>query len=258
MWRALGAALVVVVAVGLGCAPKKPPAPSVPRPGTPPPLGTQKPYQINGVWYYPIPSAEGFREEGYASWYGRDFHGRPTACGEPFDMYALTAAHKILPIGTHVKVTDKRTGRSIIVRINDRGPFVAGRIIDLSYEAARALGVHNDGVVPVVVEAVRVTTPVMVAGSGPSWQVEPLRAYRQGPFAVQVGSFQNATNAHRLKKEMDKRYGSASVRTAAVDGAIFYRVQVGVFPDLDQAMQSMETFQRHGYRDAFVIALEGQ
>ncbi len=134
------AVLMAVVVLGAGCASKKPPSPGTLPPGTPPPLGTQRPYQINGVWYYPIPSAEGFREEGYASWYGRDFHGRATACGEPFDMYAMTAAHKILPIGTHVKVTDKRTGRSIIVRINDRGPFVAGRIIDLSYEAARAFG----------------------------------------------------------------------------------------------------------------------
>lgn len=253
--------MAVFVAVALllaGCAPKRPPSPAALPPGTPPPLGTQKPYQINGVWYYPIPSAEGFREEGYASWYGRDFHGRPTACGEPFDMYAMTAAHKILPIGTHVKVTDKRTGRSIIVRVNDRGPFVPGRIIDLSYEAARALGIHNDGLAPVVVEAVRVTTPVMVAGSGPSWQVEPVRPYRQGPFVIQVGSFQNAENAQRLKKEMDRRYGSAAVRTASINGTAFYRVQVGVFPDLDRAMQSMETLQRSGYRDAFVIALEGQ
>lgn len=256
--RALGASLVIVALIGSGCAPKKPPSPGALPPGTPPPLGTQKPYQINGVWYYPIPSAEGFREEGYASWYGRDFHGRSTACGEPFDMYAMTAAHKILPIGTHVKVTDKRTGRSIIVRINDRGPFVAGRIIDLSYEAARALGIHNDGIAPVVVEAVRVTTPVLVAGSGPSWQVEPVRPYRQGPFAVQVGSFQNADNAQRLKKEMAKRYGEAAVRTASVEGSLFYRVQVGHFTDLDRAQQSVETFQRQGYRDAFVIALEGQ
>jgi len=252
------AAFVAVAVLGAGCTPKKPPSPGALPPGSPPPLGTQRPYQINGVWYYPIPSAEGFREEGYASWYGRDFHGRATACGEPFDMYAMTAAHKILPIGTHVKVTDKRTGRSIIVRINDRGPFVAGRIIDLSYEAARALGIHNDGLAPVIVEAVRVTTPVMAAGSAPSWQVEPVRPYRQGPFVVQVGSFQNADNAQRLKREMDKRYGSAAVRTALINGTAFYRVQLGVFPDLDRAMQSMETLQRNGYRDAFVIALEGQ
>ncbi len=255
--KALGVALILAVLIGSGCAPKKPPSPGV-TPGSPPPLGTQKPYQINGVWYYPIPSAEGFREEGLASWYGPDFHGRPTACGEPFDMYAMTAAHKILPIGTHVKVTDKRTGRSIIVRINDRGPFVAGRIIDLSYEAARALGIHTVGTAPVVVEAVRVTNPVYVAGSGPSWQVEPVRPYRLGPFAVQVASFQNADNAKRFKKEMDKRYGSAAVRVASVNGSIFYRVQVGFYKDLDQAMQSVETFQRNGYRDAFVIALEGQ
>lgn len=256
--RVLGVSLVIAALTGSGCAPQKPPSSGALPSGTPPPLGTQKPYQVNGVWYYPIPSAEGFREEGYASWYGRDFHGRSTACGEPFDMYAMTAAHKILPIGTHVKVTDKRTGRSIIVRINDRGPFVAGRIIDLSYEAARALGILNDGIAPVVVEAVRVITPVLVAGSTPSWQVEPVRPYRQGPFVVQVGSFHHADNAQRLKKVMAKRYGEAAVRAAFVDGTLYYRVHVGHFTDLDRALQSMENIQRQGYRDAFVIALEGQ
>src|SRR5512134_2137213 len=94
-----------------------------------------------------------WREAGLASWYGADFHGRRTANGERYNMYAMTAAHKTLPLGTPVTVTHRESGRRVRVRVNDRGPFVAGRIIDLSYAAARALGSADDGVVPVIVEA---------------------------------------------------------------------------------------------------------
>jgi rare lipoprotein A len=97
----------------------------------------------------PPPLAPGFEERGQASWYGEPHHGRPTASGEIFDMHALTAAHRALPFGTRVLVTRLDTGRSVEVRINDRGPFVDGRIVDLSYAAARALGAVGPGVVPV-------------------------------------------------------------------------------------------------------------
>lgn len=100
-------------------------------------------------------SAEGFVQKGKASWYGSKFHGEHTASGERFNMYAMTAAHKSLPIGTYVEVTRLRNGRSIIVRINDRGPFLSGRIIDLSYKAARELGIIKKGVASVRIEAVQ-------------------------------------------------------------------------------------------------------
>ena len=94
---------------------------------------TFKPYVINGIRYYPLPDSEGFRQSGKASWYGVKFHGRPTSSGEIYDMYKVSAAHKTLPLGTYVKVLNLSNNRKSIVRINDRGPFVKGRIIDLSY-----------------------------------------------------------------------------------------------------------------------------
>ncbi|NTW35045.1 MAG: septal ring lytic transglycosylase RlpA family lipoprotein, partial [Syntrophobacteraceae bacterium] len=108
-----GIGLVICLFVA-GCA-TEPTQPPVSYP-TRPPLRTQRPYQVKGIWYYPIPSAQGYVEEGMASWYGSDFHGKPTSCGEPYDMWAMTAAHKTLPLGTCVKVSNLQTGNSIIVR----------------------------------------------------------------------------------------------------------------------------------------------
>lgn len=111
-------------------------------------------YTVRGKTYTPLKSARGFREEGMASWYGTQFHGKTTANGERFNMNAMTAAHKILPFNTTVRVTDVRTGRKVVVRINDRGPFASGRVIDLSRRAAEVLGVKNKGVSRVRVEAI--------------------------------------------------------------------------------------------------------
>ena len=99
-----------------------------------------RPYTVLGRTYYPMTDFEPYWEEGIASWYGREFHGRPTASGEPYDMFTLTAAHKILPIPSYARVTNLANGRQVVVRVNDRGPFVEGRVIDLSYAAAEALG----------------------------------------------------------------------------------------------------------------------
>lgn len=120
----------------------------------PPPGGPYgKPYTVRGKTYYPLLSAKGFKETGVASWYGPGFHGRLTANGERFNMHALTAAHTRLPLGTRVRVTHLGTGASLIVRINDRGPFVKDRVIDLSHEAARRLGVIRKGSARVRLEA---------------------------------------------------------------------------------------------------------
>lgn len=117
-------------------------------------LKVGNPYVIKGVKYYPMKSSYGYREEGIASWYGADFHEKLTANGECYDMYALTAAHKTLPLPTTVRVTNMENGRSIIVRINDRGPYAKGRVIDLSYAVAKQLGMAEQGVAPVRVEAI--------------------------------------------------------------------------------------------------------
>ena len=139
--------LIVLISLLTACGPPTPTyrvkvmdTPS--QPNLPP---TQRPYTVNDQKYSPIPDAQGFSEEGLASWYGKDFHGRKTSNGEIYDMYAMTAAHKILPMNVFLKVTNLNSGQSAVVRVNDRGPFVKSRIIDLSYSAAKQLGVVGPG-----------------------------------------------------------------------------------------------------------------
>jgi rare lipoprotein A len=247
----IGLLLVFLVA---GCA-SKPPAPptTVSSAG----LRTQRPYQINGIWYYPLPSADGYMEEGLASWYGLEFHGKPTSCGEPYDMYAMTAAHKTLPLGTYVKVTNQRNGRSVILRINDRGPFVSGRIIDLSCRAAQELGSATPGLAPVRVEAVQVAAEQKIAGNT-YWKVDPVPSFRYGLFAVQIGSFRDQNNANRLKEKMQKGYITIQILPFSDSDGYRYRVQVGSYQDILLAQEEMRRLRSNGFADAFVVAMESK
>ncbi|HMB16651.1 MAG TPA: septal ring lytic transglycosylase RlpA family protein, partial [Pelovirga sp.] len=159
--------------------------------------GWQRPYEVDGIRYVPLRDHQGYRERGIASWYGKEFHGLKTSNGEIYDMYGVSAAHKTLPMGTLVKVTHLGTGRQIEIRINDRGPFAPGRIIDLSYGAARQLGTVDAGLAEVEV--------VAVGGS----YVPPLRtlAAVNNSYAIQVAAFGVADNAHQLADRMRERFG---------------------------------------------------
>lgn len=251
--RRIGIGLILVLFMA-GCASKPPTPPTSFPPGG---LRTQKPYQINGVWYYPLPSADGYVEEGLASWYGLEFHGKPTSCGEPYDMYAMTAAHKTLPLGTYVKVTNQRNRRSVILRINDRGPFVSGRIIDLSCKAAQELGSATPGLAPVRVEAVQVAAEQKIAGST-YWKVDPVPSFRFGLFAVQIGSFRDQNNANRLKEKMQKGYTAIQILPFSDSEGHRYRVQVGAYQDILVAQEEMRRLRSNGFADAFVVAMEGK
>jgi len=194
----------------------------------------------------------GWREEGLASWYGRDFHGRQTANGERYNMYAMTAAHKTLPLGTWVTVTDKRTGHRVRVRINDRGPFVAGRIIDLSYGAARRLGSAEAGVVPVVVEAdlpasayaperrrrpeprPAAAPPPPAARPAPPAAAPPPPALR-GSFTIQVGAVSVEDNARHLRERIG---GDAHVVPYEDNRGRWWRVRVGRYDDEEEAREA--------------------
>ncbi len=237
----------------LSCAkqPTPPPAP------LPPGLKSQKPYQIKGTWYYPLPSAEGYVEEGVASWYGADFHGKPTSCGEPYDMWAMTAAHKTLPLGTYVKVSNLHNNHTIILRINDRGPFVAGRIIDLSCKAAQELGCYGRGTARVRVEAVQVASEYRV-GQETYWKVDPVPSFRYGNFTVQIGAFRDEGNARRLRDRMAARYGEAGIMQVSDKDGNLYRVHVGSHSDIDRARQEAVRMKARGFTGAFVLAVEGQ
>lgn len=213
--------------------------------------GTQRPYEVNGERYEPLNNAAGYAETGIASWYGPGFHGRKTSNGETYDMNAMTAAHKTLPMNVYVRVTNQSNGKQSVVRINDRGPFVKGRVIDLSHAAAHEVGVVGPGTAPVRIEALGYRE------SGPAGGVPTYRhpaSYDFGPFTVQVGAFTVLENAQRLAAELRAAHGNATVAEGWVEGKKFHRVRVGVYPTLVQADQARNDFEGRGFRSSFVVA----
>ncbi len=175
-----------------------------------------------------------------ASWYGPDFHGKPTSSGEIFDMNAMTCAHKEYPFGTRLKVTNTANNRSVECVVNDRGPFIKGRDIDLSYAAAREIDLITPGTAPVSIE---------ILGRDASYirTVKVQSAERRGPFAIQIGSFTESINAVRLKVALRMKYANAYIQEAEVNGTTYYRVRIGNFGQLSQAMQTAELLGQEGY-----------
>lgn len=197
-----------------------------------------KTYTVRGQTYRPYLTANGYREEGIASWYGPNFHGKKTSSGETYNMYDLTAAHKLLPLGTRLRVTHLRTGRSLIVRVNDRGPFVDDRIIDLSYNAARSLGVVGPGTARVRLEALG-----SVAGSR--------QGDLSGNFYIQVGAFQQESSARAMVQALRNR--NLGGRTFFSDSLGLWRVQAGPFTSLTRAEDVADSLSGL-YPGAFVVA----
>ncbi len=192
-----------------------------------------KAYTVLGKTYRPLLSAAGFREEGIASWYGRDFHGKKTANGEIYNMYAMTAAHKILPLGTVVRVKHLGNGRSIVVRVNDRGPFVSGRIIDLSYTAAKKLGMIGSGTARVRVEALSGRDDRASIGSGQTAGLARSNVMLSRGFYVQLTALSDPSAATALINEL--RQSNLSARSVFVPSRSVWRVQAGPFSAAAQA-----------------------
>ncbi|MGC4028639.1 MAG: septal ring lytic transglycosylase RlpA family protein [Steroidobacteraceae bacterium] len=187
-------------------------------------------YEVFGKRYFVLATAEGYRERGVASWYGPDFHEKATSSGEPYDMYAMTAAHKTLPLPTYVRVTNLTNGRSVVVRVNDRGPFVANRIIDLSYTAAQKLDMTRAGTALVEVEALVPGSLQDVARDVAAAQQPPSLA--AGALYLQAGAFGQAANAQRLVARL-RDAGIDGVTLIPPDGAsALHRVRVGPVPDV--------------------------
>ena len=244
--RSLLIVLSAVLAL-TGCGGKK--TPVAPDGGTT--RASQRPYTVMGKRYEPLKSHIGFTQEGIASWYGKDFHGKKTSNGETYDMHAMTAAHKTLPLGVFVKVRNKENGEETIVRVNDRGPFVKSRIIDLSYSAAKKLGVDLKGTAPVRIEALG----YKASGSGGENYKAP-ETYDSGNYSVQVGAFRDQQNAKRLSEEMRRLHGYSEVKSAMVNGELFYRVQAGKFSSLHEAEEAEVRFSDQGYPGSFVVSVD--
>jgi len=290
-WRRIGFA-VLLVATMAGCATRAPsqrPGSDGPEARPPPDLmqvpnaepklepiregGPNKPYEVLGGRYEPLPARAEYSEDGLASWYGRKFHGRKTASGEVYNMYAMTAAHKTLPIPSYARVTNPANGRSIVVRVNDRGPFVRGRIIDLSYTAALQLDTLR-GVVPVRVERI---TPEQIArgawrGAAPAAAngddgppepppaiaglpvapppgartdaaaTEPTRAPTAAGrgFWVQLGAYRERGGAMQLQQQAGERVDGLGLLLAVFSDDVLHRVQAGPFATRDEAQRVAE------------------
>ncbi|RMG71338.1 MAG: septal ring lytic transglycosylase RlpA family protein [Nitrospirae bacterium] len=180
-----------------------------------------------------------------ASWYGPKFHGRKTASGEVFDMYRLTAAHKSLPFGTRLRVTNPENGKSVVVKINDRGPFVRGRDLDLSYGAARRIGLIQKGTSRVYVEVLgrdeRYVKTVKYAIHG------------SGLYTIQVGSFRMKENAWRLKRALSYTYRNVRIVKKNIKGQVYYRVLVGRFRSLARAESVALRLTDEGYNAILTV-----
>jgi rare lipoprotein A len=198
--------------------------------------GNHSPYKVFGKTYHVMPKSDGYRETGIGSWYGKKFSGRPTSSQEPYDPYAMTAAHKSLPLPSYVRVTNLENNKQIIVRVNDRGPFHAGRIIDLSYAAAHKIGYANKGTARVLVEAINLnaysvqpeTFSANTATTAPSTAADysdPLNYY------IQVGAFKEITTAKSLQQQLialtDAPVGIYSAAESGSSGV--HRVRIGPF-----------------------------
>jgi rare lipoprotein A len=281
--------LVLAALFLAGCAgtPPQAPSPSVPaQPPTPsskyysddgPPLATppdldsipdatprieplhrfaNRPYTVLGRDYVPATSLRPYRERGIASWYGRKFHGQKTSIGEVYDMFAMTAAHPTLPLPSFARVTNVATGRSVVVRVNDRGPFLHGRVIDLSYAAAHRLGIAQRGSGEVEVESI-IPGSVAVAASPlppiaaqadaaasheatPPIVADAARASSTGGYVVQLGAFANYSNAQAFLAHVQNQTAAAQVEPRVRQSGGLWRVVVGPYADRDDARRAAE------------------
>jgi len=207
-----------------------------------------KPYKIAGVWYTPAEQPH-YDEVGFASWYGRDFHGKKTANGEIYNMNALTAAHKTLPLPTFVKVTNLENGRSIILRINDRGPFVKGRIIDISRRGAQLLGFDKQGVTKVRVQAVDEHGRVPQL---PKTQTARNNAVGDAHY-VQVGAYSQRENAEIQVQRLRGRGHDARIEQSASNGRTLWRVRVGPFIEMLLAEEKLDRIVADGFYEARIF-----
>jgi rare lipoprotein A len=233
--------------------PSPPPPPDVlsipePVPKTEPrsTLGNPTFYEVLGKRYFVLPSSEGYIERGVASWYGPGFHKERTATGDAYDMYAMTAAHKTLPLPCYARVTNLRNGHSVVVRINDRGPFKDGRIIDLSFTAASKLDMIREGTALVEVQ---------VVGSDGGPAPAPQSSAKVAPLYVQAGAFSDEANATRLATRL-KSAGltSAFVRKDMSGTREIHRVRIGPIATVEEFDRVVQQLRTLGVDDARLAA----
>jgi len=246
-----------------------PPAPEVAQPPSPDAVPDAQPraeprsrngnppfYDVLGKRYYVLSSSVGYIERGVASWYGPGFHKVRTSIGEPYDMYAMTAAHTTLPLPTYVRVTNLQNGRSVVVRVNDRGPFVDNRIIDLSYTAAGKLDMLRNGTAIVEVRSIDPATAIAPAevarvAATDAPPAAPVRSLQVRAFFVQAGAFSDPHNADRLAEKLrGGGYGTVFVRENEIAGRRMFRVRIGPISSVEEFDRIVAALARGGIHDA--------
>lgn len=243
---------------GAGAAPALPADP-VPRPEPRASAGNGPIYRVFGKPYRVMETSYGYRERGVASWYGSKFHGRLTSSREPYDMHQLTAAHKTLPLPTYVEVRNLKNNRTVIVRVNDRGPFVDNRIIDLSYAAARRLGMVNDGTSLVEVTAISFDEPPATLATVNDGGAAPVKASgstnsNENKVFVQVGAFGDVANAERRFDLLTANgIAGAFVHRDADREPALYRVRIGPISDVDHYDSVVAELERLGISDSHLV-----
>ena len=310
--RALALPFCVLLAAGLAAcfgAPRRTespsPLPEPPSPAETPPAPQSVPdmvpraeprsrngnppfYDVLGRRYFVLSSSVGYVERGVASWYGPGFHKVRTSTGEPYDMYAMTAAHKTLPLPAYVRVTNLQNGRSVVVRVNDRGPFVGNRIIDLSYTAAAKLDMLRNGTAMVEVRNLEPLAPGVAPAAAPlnatPLSVSPVTAAAEAQQSatareaadsppsqaardsssggvstvpvprtlfIQAGAFSDPKNAERLMEKLrGGGYGKVFIRDNEIAGRRMYRVRIGPVPDVAEFDRIVAALERVGINDA--------
>tara|TARA_B110000093_G_C12970781_1_gene412332 strand:- start:4315 stop:5112 length:798 start_codon:yes stop_codon:yes gene_type:complete len=214
--------------------------------------GNPTSYIVFGKRYYVMDNAHGFVQRGIASWYGKKFHGRKTSSGEVYDMHAMTAAHKELPLPSYVRVVNIKNGRTIVVKVNDRGPFVGGRIIDLSFTAASQLGIVEAGTGEVEISVLN--SPG--SEKRPVVRTIPLveNIAENVPLFIQLGSFGVELNAQNLVKHLhDSNEPSAKVYKLTDAKGTFYRVRLGPLYDINESNAVVIRLQQKGFEKARVV-----
>ncbi|MCP4271947.1 MAG: septal ring lytic transglycosylase RlpA family protein [Gammaproteobacteria bacterium] len=212
--------------------------------------GNMSSYKVLGKRYYVLRSAEGFTERGVASWYGNKFHGNNTSNGEVYDMYAMTAAHKRLPLPSYVKVTNLNNKRSVVVRVNDRGPFHKGRIIDLSYVAAKKLGITQTGTAPV--EIVAITGSSTTVGN----QTVTQPVSKNESIAVQVGAFSLKSSAQEVSQKLANHFMMpVTISEIISNGKKLFRVRLGPFDSINKARDWIEKLDKTTFGPASLVYL---
>ncbi|CAE6888736.1 Lytic transglycosylase with a strong preference for naked glycan strands that lack stem peptides [Vibrio sp. B1FLJ16] len=201
-------------------------------------LGGNRDYHLRGKDYQIVRNANGFTQQGLASWYGKKFQGHLTSNGEIYDMYSMTAAHKTLPLPSYVKVTNTDNGKTTVVRVNDRGPFHEGRIIDLSYAAAHKLDVVKTGTANVQIEVISVDKPTDVQ----SLDVHP-------KYVIQVASSKNENNTRTLGAELGQKLDT---KTFLENTKESYRLLLGPFTDYALTQATLDKVKLLGYPSAFI------